>query len=267
MCQENSSSQGLIGKNGGDLKDMATRPVFFVDGGHGVIPKTKEIQIDFDWHPGFSIAQKQRSIRSLHSRILATTTLQNPLEISSKSPLVLGVDLSAFNLQLRIRSSLPIKASVETVYQGSKQFNGAPRCDSDRYYLEPRDARKRARDFEDTAKLSGWTMGDFFFDLSSGTEFYTWLYLGALFQHQALLEQLVQYDCFTDIEFNPKKSLACQARSAALARAVFLNEGSLLPYLKRVAKSRLTPEAVSRNLEGSNEDQVEHIKSQLELDI
>ena len=246
---------------------MATRPVFYVDDVHEANPRTNEIQIEFDWHPGFSIAQKQRSIRSLHSRILATTTLRNPLEISSKSPLALGVDLSAFNLQLRIRSSLPIKASVETVYQGSKQFNGVPRCDSDRYNLEPRDARRRARNFEDTGKLSGWKLGDFFFDLSSGTEFYTWLYLGALFQHKALLEQLVQYDSFTDIEFNPKKSFACQAHSAALARAVFLNEGSLLPYLKRVAKSRLTPEAVARNLEGSNKDQVSHMKRQLELDI
>jgi hypothetical protein len=246
---------------------MATRPVFFVDSGHGVIPKTKEIQIDFDWHPGFSIAQKQRSIRSLHSRILATTTLQNPLEISSKSPLALGVDLSAFNLQLRIRSSLPIKASVETVYQGSKQFNGVPRFDSDRYHLEPRDARKRARDFEDTAKLSGWTMGDFFFDLSSGTEFYSWLYLGALYQQESLLKQLVEYDCFTDIEFNPKKSFACQARSAALARAIYLNEGSLLPYLKRISKSRIVPDVVARNLEGADEGQGENKRSQLELDL
>ncbi len=246
---------------------MATRPVFFADDDHGVNARIKEIQIDFDWHPGFSIAQKQRSIKSLHSRILVNTNLQKPLEISSKSPLALGVELSAFNLQLSIRSSSPMKASVETVYQGSKQFNDAPRSDGDRYYLQPRDARNRAREFEDAANLSGWTMGDFFFDLSSGTEFYSWLYLGALYQQKPLLDQLVEYDCFTDIEFNPKKSFACQARSAALARSIYMNEGSLLPYLKRVAKSRLAPEMVARNLEVNNEDQAEHLRSQLELDI
>lgn len=246
---------------------MATRPVFFVNDVYEENPRTNEIQIDFDWHPGFSIAQKQRSIKSLHSRILATTSLQRPLEISSKSPLALGAELSAFNLQLSIRATSPIKASVETVYQGSKQFNGTCRCDSDRYYLAPRDARKRARDYEDSAKLSGWTIGDFFFDLSSGTEFYSWLYLGALYQQEPLLKQLVEYDCFTDIEFNPKKSLACQARSAALARAIYLNEGSLLPYLKRVAKSRIAPDLITRSLEGADEDQGVHMRSQLELDL
>lgn len=246
---------------------MATRPVFFVNDSYEENPRTNEIQIDFDWHPGFSIAQKQRSIKSLHSRILATTSLQCPLEISSKSPLALGAELSAFNLQLSIRATSPIKASVETVYQGSKQFNGTCRCDSDRYYLAPRDARKRARDYEDSAKLSGWTIGDFFFDLSSGTEFYSWLYLGALYQQESLLKQLIEYDCFTDIEFNPKKSLACQARSAALARAIYLNEGSLLPYLKRVAKSRIAPGLIARSLEGADEDQGGHMRSQLELDL
>lgn len=246
---------------------MATRPVFIADDDHGINARTKEIQIEFDWHPGFSIAQKQRSIKSLHSRILATTNFQKPLEISSKSPLALGVELSAFNLQLSIRSSLPMRASVETVYQASKQFNGTPRSDSDRYYLQPRDARKRAREFEDAAKLSGWTIGDFFFDLSSGTEFYSWLYLGALYQQKPLLDQLVEYDCFTDIEYNPKKSFACQARSAALARAIYLSEGSLLPYLKRVAKSRLAPEMAARNPEVGNEDHAEHLRSQLELGI
>lgn len=246
---------------------MATRPVFYVDDVHEANPRTNEIQVEFDWHPGFSIAQKQRSIKSLHSRILATTSLQRPLEISSKSPLALGVELSAFNLQLRIRSTSQIKASVETVYQGSKQFNGAPRSDSDRYFLAPRDARKRARDYEDVAKLSGWTIGDFFFDLSSGTEFYSWLYLGALYQQESLLKQLVEYDCFTDIEFNPKKSFACQARSAALARAIYLNEGSLLPYLKRISKSRIVPDVVARNLEGADEGQGEKMRSQLKLEL
>lgn len=246
---------------------MATRPVFFVDDFDEEDLRTKELPIDFEWHPGFSIAQKQRSIKSFHSRILDTTSLRHPLEISSKSPLALGVELSAFNLQLSIRASSPIKASVETVYQGSKQFNGEYRSDDDRYYLAPRDARKRARDYEDAAKLSGWTIGDFFFDLSSGTEFYSWLYLGALYQQESLLKQLVEFDCFTDIEFNPKKSFACQARSAALARAIYLNEGSLLPYLRRVSKSRIAPELVARNLGGADEAEGERQTTQLELDL
>lgn len=48
------------------------------------------------------------------------------------------------------------------------------------------------------------------------TAFYDWLYLNALAVNPALAEPLLDYEAFTDIEFNPEKSLNCQARSAAL---------------------------------------------------
>lgn len=217
---------------------MATRPVFLSNGQSGSYPSIKEIHIDFEWYPGFSVAQKQKSIASLHSSIINSTDLQRPLEISSKSITPLGVSLSAFNLQLRFKCDPPLNASVETVYQGSKRYANQKREDMDRYFLPPREARKRAREYEASLPLTGWSVGDYYFDLSSGTEFYDWLYLGALYQQRDLLQQLIQYDCFTDIEFNPKKSLACQARSAALARSVYLSEGILLPYLKSISASR-----------------------------
>lgn len=216
---------------------MVTRPVFFSDALDSC-PAPKEIQIEFDWYPGFSVAQKQRSISSLHSSIIRTTDLRNPLEISSKSATPLGVELSAFNLQLRFLCDPPLNASVETAYQGSKIFSGKIRIDNDRYDLMPREARKRAREHEACHDLSGWSVSGYYFNLDSGTEFYDWLYLGALYQQPELLQQLVEYDCFTDIEFNPKKSLACQARSAALARSEYLAHGSLMPYLKKVAESK-----------------------------
>ena len=31
-----------------------------------------------------------------------------------------------------------------------------------------------------------------------------------------MIEELIDYDAFTDIEFNPQKSINCQAKSAAL---------------------------------------------------
>ena len=46
--------------------------------------------------------------------------------------------------------------------------------------------------------------------------FYTWIYLKSLEQKKELLINLKLYDIFTDIEFNPKKSINCQAYSAAL---------------------------------------------------
>lgn len=50
----------------------------------------------------------------------------------------------------------------------------------------------------------------------SKTAFYDWLYLKALQPHQEFLEKLYVYKGFTDIEFNPQKSINCQARTCAL---------------------------------------------------
>ena len=46
--------------------------------------------------------------------------------------------------------------------------------------------------------------------------FYDWLYITALKQNKALAIELSEYEIFTDIEFNPKKSFSCQAKSVAL---------------------------------------------------
>ncbi|MEW6281612.1 MAG: hypothetical protein AB1758_23580 [Candidatus Eremiobacterota bacterium] len=48
------------------------------------------------------------------------------------------------------------------------------------------------------------------------TAFYDWLYVRALRQNPDESEQLRGYRGFTDIAFNPARSLNCQARSAAL---------------------------------------------------
>jgi len=43
-----------------------------------------------------------------------------------------------------------------------------------------------------------------------------WLYLNALRENSELASSLTEFEAFTDIAFNPTKSLSCQARSAAL---------------------------------------------------
>ena len=73
---------------------MAIRPIFS--------PKldaigVEEKMIDFKWHPGMSASQKKKSIIELH--LVATQVgIKNILEISSKSEIDLGIQLSAFNL-------------------------------------------------------------------------------------------------------------------------------------------------------------------------
>lgn len=48
------------------------------------------------------------------------------------------------------------------------------------------------------------------------TAFYDWLYISAIAPHREYLQRLEQYAGFTDIEFNPEKSINCQARSCAI---------------------------------------------------
>jgi hypothetical protein len=47
------------------------------------------------------------------------------------------------------------------------------------------------------------------------TVFYDWLYFKALYPHRAWLAQRNEWKGFTDIEFNPERSINCQARSFA----------------------------------------------------
>lgn len=73
---------------------MAKRPVFYP-----IInpPYVKEIELQFEWFSGFAISQVQKSIHSLH--LAAEKAGISPvLEISSKSSLSLGVELSALIL-------------------------------------------------------------------------------------------------------------------------------------------------------------------------
>lgn len=42
------------------------------------------------------------------------------------------------------------------------------------------------------------------------------IYISALIENEEVAEELLKYNCFTDIEFNHKKSINCQARAAAI---------------------------------------------------
>jgi hypothetical protein len=53
------------------------------------------------------------------------------------------------------------------------------------------------------------------YPLSPATAFYDWLYLLALYPHREWLDYLRDCGGFSDIEFNPERSLNCQARSCA----------------------------------------------------
>jgi hypothetical protein len=189
---------------------MAERPVFISS--ENVKGYVYVKYIEFEWFPGFSVKQKQRSISSLHNNIKQQFPTLNVLEISSKSEEELGVALSAFNLMIRTKDDKVF--SVETAFQASKVFeDGGPFIDL--YEKTSKEAKKDPR-----IKNSGKLLHFQFFGRKWGLEpknlFYDWLYINALSTNGELAKRVTEYDAFTDIEFNPQKSINCQARAVAL---------------------------------------------------
>ena len=193
---------------------MSERPVFEpnVDGSKLV----EKHSIEFTWFPGFAKEQKQKSLESLHCETTKATGIKKILEISTKSKEKLGIRASAFNIKIKTKKGLT--ASVESFYQGSKIFeNGGPYIDL--YNRSSIDSKKDLR-----IKSSGELIG-FKFEGSEwglNDHFYDWLYLNALMQNEDISNQILKYEAFTDIEFNPKKSYNCQAYSAALYKSAKL---------------------------------------------
>ncbi len=189
---------------------MAKRPVYApnLKGRKLVAP----IDIEFGWVAGLSVSQKQKNIHSLHAAALDQRKLHKLLEISSKSEIELGVALSAFNLTLTLANGQA--HTLETVFQSSKVFEqGGPYVD---LLNKSSAAAKSDERLHRNGKLIGFRFEGKDWPLTPTTAFYDWLYLNALTQHPDLTERLIEFDGFTDIEFNPARSLNCQASSAAL---------------------------------------------------
>jgi len=67
-----------------------------------------------------------------------------------------------------------------------------------------------------SGSLRGFRFDQLEWELEPKTAFYDWLYVHAVHREPELRDDLNHYAGFTDIEFNPLKSINCQARSCAL---------------------------------------------------
>lgn len=192
---------------------MAIRPIF--------LPQDKgvnTIDIEFEWFPGFSPAQKKKSIQSLHDNFIKFNSNKKILEISSKSEDSLGVSLSAFNLKFQLNNRT---ISFESLFQGSKVFEkGGPYFD---IHLKSAKEAKRDERLKTSGEIIGFEYQNQRWSNEPKTYFYDWMYIKTVSESEDLLRQVVKYDAFTDIEFNPKKSVNCQAKAAALLVAVYKN--------------------------------------------
>ena len=197
---------------------MAKRPIFMpnFDG----FPYVEAIDIEFKWYPGFAKSQLQKSIVSLHKAAEKLNKISPILEISRKSMSSLGVSLSAFNMPVELPNGRTI--SVECAYQGSKAFeNGGPYHEL--YSVSSREAKMDER-LRNSGELIAFNFCGEDFPIEPKTAFYDWLYITALFQQKTdIAQELKAFQGFSDIVFNPNRSLNCQARAAALFVALSKN--------------------------------------------
>ncbi len=143
------------------------------------------------------------------------------MEISTKSGKELGRQASAFNLEVEVHGPKEVVfASVECLYQGSKVFEDGSGPFDDLYKdkATSRDAKKDER-LKQHGRLKEFNCLGEKWGLNDG--FYDWLYLNGLLQNEDMASEIRKYTAFTDIEFNPKKSYNCQARSAARYVALY----------------------------------------------
>ena len=201
---------------------MAQIPVFFPDFNKiGVIEKT----FQFQWFPGMSKSQKQKNVISLHESMKKELIGKSVLEVSTKSLQPLGVSLSAFNLSFTDKEK-GLEFTVESAYQSGKVFsNGGPYSD-----LMYKDSLSAKRDYrlKESGPLTGYKLFNTEFPLYPEKYFYSWLYINTLIKNiehnKSIHDGIIQFDGFTDIEFNPKKSINCQAYTLALYVSIIIHQ-------------------------------------------
>lgn len=182
---------------------MATRLAFYAKNN-----KIYSQAVNFEWMPGLSAAQKKRSMANMHRVINGKA-----LEVSTKSDKEIGVKLSAFNLRL---NGVPL----ENIFQSSKCFAaGGPY--KDLLAVSPKEAKRDER-LKNSGLLKSFEFENESWDLEPKTAFYDYIYVRAVKESVPLeeLKQILEYDYFTDIEFNHAKSLNTQARSIGIVKVL-----------------------------------------------
>lgn len=223
---------------------MAERPVFVSAPESDEL--VKEIFFQIKWHSGFARAQKERNIEELHEAA-AVGGYRNLLEISTKSQSERGRHLSAFHMTAETKEFGTIK--LELAFQGSKVFErGGPFIDLYRKGEKEIGDAKRDPRLKSSGALVGFRFEGFDFPLEPKTVFYDWLYASFLQKFEDWAPKLYSYGGFTDIEFNPHRSINCQARSCALFLSLMkrdlLTEALRSPedFIKTIAKFDYRPQ-------------------------
>lgn len=236
---------------------MARRPIFTPSTEGSALVTTHSVE--FVWFPGMALSQVQKSVAALHQSAHEQLQLENVLEISSKSPVEAGVQLSAFNLMITT-AKYGKKFSLECAYQASKVFErGGPFVD----ILQKRSIEaKRDERLNRHGRLVSFRFFQVNWPLTPRTAFYDWLYINALHKQSDLANFVLRYRAFSDIAFNPERSINCQAYAAALY--VSLHERGLLTDAVLKDRDRYLELVKGRDVSNAHENTV--VQSSIPMD-
>lgn len=186
---------------------MAVRPVFVPKPDRG--PLVEIVNFDIVWHGGFALSQKQKNVSELH-RAAERAGIGPVLEISTKSPLEVGRRLSAFSLKLEVTGEFK---SLESVYQSSKVFSVSGQH-LELMDMDPYQAKKEVRRLG-LGEIVAFEFEGKKYPTEPKNAFYDWLYLRAIAPHEDWIKRNLHFSAYSDIEFNPNRSINCQGRAVA----------------------------------------------------
>lgn len=190
---------------------MAKRPAWTTNNN-----KIVSDEFEFAWNGGFAVSQKKKNIENLHQAIFEKFQKKS-LEVSTKSEDALGRKLSAFNLKLD-------GVFLENIFQSTKVYEeGGPFLDL--LSVEPKESKRDFR-HKDSGAMTHFFYNDEKWELSPTTAFYDFIYVKSVQEtfRKEELNDLQDYDFFTDIELNPQKSVNTQARSMAILKYMLQND-------------------------------------------
>lgn len=173
---------------------MAVRPIFISTG--KLDNPFYEEDVNFKWISGCSYNNKCRTRDSLEEEIEKIYDVDKWLEISTVSDKDIGKKLSALNLMLTLSNSNSYP--VEKIYQSSKVY--------------------------EDGKITSFKFKSTEFENNPYGMYYDYIYMLALYQHKDYHQLIKDYNLFTDIFFNPKKSLNTQARAIAIFKTLYNND-------------------------------------------
>ena len=168
----------------------------------------REIFFEIHWHPGFARVQKEKRISKEFHAAADKDGFRHLLEISTKAKSERGRHLSVFHMKVNLPGMIQIP--LEWAFQGSKVFErGGPFTDL--YSMELRDAKRDPR-LNESGSLPASGSPTL---LPTGTEnsFLRLAICHLLKDWPDWAAKLYAYGGFTDVEFNPHRSINCQARS------------------------------------------------------